>query len=85
MNRAQMEHYNILKPSLERFGKCQWNIKVYKRNRGIAASCEDFPEAEDIFIPDRVGKEVLIPYCGYFPDFLFVSDLIKCNIFNYIN
>ena len=27
MNRAQMEHYNILKPSLERFGKCQWNIK----------------------------------------------------------
>ena len=53
MNRAQMEHYNILKPSLERFGKCQWNIKVYKRNRGIAASCEDFPEAEDIFIPRR--------------------------------
>ena len=59
MNRAQMEHYNILKTSLERFGKCQWNIKVYKRNRVIAASFECFPEARNIVIEetDRLEKK----------------------------
>ena len=76
MNRAQMEHYNILKTSLERFGKCQWNIKVYKRNRVIAASCECFPEARNIVIEetDRVGKEVLIPGYSEVIFFLDVAD-----------
>ena len=57
MNRAQMEHYNILKTSLERFGKCQWNIKVYKRNRLIAASFECFPEARNIVTEETDSSE----------------------------
>ena len=57
MNRAQMEHYKILKTSLERFGKCQWNIKVYKRNRLIAASFECFPEARNIVIEETDRSE----------------------------
>ena len=50
MNRAEMEHYNILKTSLERFGKCQWNIKVYKRNRVVASSIECFPQDKNIVV-----------------------------------
>ena len=47
-----MEHYNILKPSLERFGKCQWNIKVYKRNRVVASSIECFPQDKNIVVEE---------------------------------
>ena len=74
MNRAEMEHYNILKTSLERFGKCQWNIKVYKINRVVASSIECFPQDKNIVVEETDSLVRSIDaMLGHF-SFLIVAD-----------